>query len=613
MAAKKSEGPFDWSAASSLGAVRLVLEHYGGRKIAAGPWARFKKAVVAAKGPLIKALGGWPGRKVIPVAPDDPTEDQAASAFHAAARGFAVGQILGWVTGREVLDDAVAGPRAGGVTTRGNAMLSPAGTKLGRAIRALMEKEWADTDMSRITVDAWVKLRTKFFDNLRRKGLPERKPTNAELIEAFVTRLYDAVRPAGGGTLVLSANPLDILLISESASFKSCHCLAEDASCRSGALQYLLDGFTAVAYFYKEERKYKATGARLPHKLWRRLVFFGSGGAVLSRQYPTSGAAPDGAKSALDEAVAATLDGGDNPPEKWGTVKAIHLQGQPNSSPVSSPAGGPKLAYVDCIYSHGGHLVFLGDDPKWPSLSLAKTVPCPNCVSGELTLCNRLRCLDCSAEACSHCGEKFQADALVRHCGEKFCNLCYGELFYSCGLCGTSTRRSESPSQAVIRPNPGWGGERNVSACPCCVKTRCRGCHSCKAPTYASDLVLVGTVELCRVCLKKETRTCNMCDGRFAKDSGRFVEVQWHHDCRVEMCGSCVEALCKECPRCHERLGPSLFKSRGGRGRKTCRNCRSKSKAAAPAAGPVRAAPAECGCDSPTTVKWAFVKITDGS
>lgn len=147
---------------------------------------------------------------------------------------------------------------------------------------------------------------TKHFQAFLRSGhleIPDcffniRSEEDKELVIEYIMTIISQVmscikRPKG--FLVLSINPIDMLLSSAhtSGKWRSCHNIV-NGEWRTGPLSYMLDSVSAVAYTYYESGDFvcdeKIVIKDYPKKLWRQMVFFDKDNmsAVMSREYPSA-------------------------------------------------------------------------------------------------------------------------------------------------------------------------------------------------------------------------------------------------------------------------------------------------------------------------------------
>ncbi len=241
------------------------------------------------------------------------------------------------------------------------------------------------------------------------------------IVDAVVTAA--AVKPTQG-TVVLSANVLDILTVSESCSYSSCHSF--EGCHRAGPQQYLYDPHTLVAYYYTEERCFDSH--KLPYKTFRQMVYVdsASGTAALQRHYPEQYA------EGSDHPVLLTI-------RREVARLLMRLRGQDDSEPrwkIGTEKGdamilvGADLAYLDRTV---GYLAL--DDGARPTIQLATRVPCLAC-GKELTDPGLLTCCE-ECRRCDRCQCRLvEDDYYSSPSGEDtYCGRCYERLYTYCDGC----------------------------------------------------------------------------------------------------------------------------------------------------------------------------------
>lgn len=94
------------------------------------------------------------------------------------------------------------------------------------------------------------------------------------------------------GTLEVSIDPIDILMMSQNATrdWKSCHNIF-DGCYGAGAISYILDGASAIAQVVlsHKNKDENLTSSLIPDKVWRRMLMFNTDldVAYISRSYPS--------------------------------------------------------------------------------------------------------------------------------------------------------------------------------------------------------------------------------------------------------------------------------------------------------------------------------------
>ncbi len=484
-----------WSLAQSAAVAKEILLEVSGQKKATG-WTRFVKEYWAAKAKLFEAIDKKTGRIVLPLEEEKPVASHAAATFFAALNGYGIGHKFAWLSHAEIAAGQLAlVPIEKRIDTPETVGLKP-GMKLGRVLTAYLTHYYRTIRLSNAAGGHWKDLLQKLAKNRQRKGLPAKLPSNEEIIAALVTDVMDGMNKPQSGHLVLSANILDLMLISESACFGSCQSFS--GGNRSGALQYLFDGHTTVAYYYQQERNYR--GHPLPYKLWRRLVHLDlkKKSAVFMREYPSDTNVPACLEEELNQAVASILSKAKKADWK---EKNVDL----GQRPVQQHSGNDDdgLAYIDNPSENGGHYVIVKGGKK-PDLKLSKTIPCPFCKDGELAdpstfkcdLCNGgFRC-PCCKEVCSEeDGEEVEGGTMV-------CGNCFDKSYRRCSDCDTAY---------LAKAMANSEGSAHVY-CKKCAKTNLFPCPACKRTmsTAGQDKRPNGEV-ICYACFRKDYAYCDCC------------------------------------------------------------------------------------------------------
>ncbi len=598
-----------WNAENCWGLAGRVLCHFAGKKEAPG-WAACYERYLDEKSPVLSALSAETGRVKTGRAEADlggqaGTPQDSWGRLYEAARPYGLHDKLSWLDPYEA--------HVGQIRDEKPCAAVKKGMKLGRALTAFFLEFYGDhaIDGSGMAAasEGWKTLLSRLKIKRSHAGRAWRNSTNAEAVAALVTDLSEKCHPPAGGKLVLSCNPLDLLLLSESACFTSCQSLRDGLAHRGGAQQYLYDGHTAVAYYYREERDYKPAGVKLPYKLWRQLCHLDlkRGRACLMRQYPGPQARPVGLPEALDRLVARALAGHEAP--AWSAREATDRDNSPVLYPDQDDddeddedEGGHRLAYVDGFAAHKGRLVTLGPSLKAPSLVLAETTPCPFCEGGRLTQSALLGCDRCSGQLCHFCEAALARGAGVTCPGGKTaCAQCWCERYFCCQDC-------HDPRDVATRVKvDACPGPRDV--CAGCAKGYKGRCTSCQKPIpTAGYRPRAGSEPLCAECWGKAYYLCRNCgqDGPLAEAKTAGLGGCY--------CTTCYDSLYTSCPGCGGAFRrDALRQKRPGRGRAYCSACRllkpaAKKKAAKPAASAVMEVPwvSVTWGERPTIITWTI-------
>lgn len=313
-----------------------------------------------------------------------------------------------------------------------------------------------------------------------------------DIVVMAASRATEMLRVAPGITVVLSVNPLDMLLASNcTTSWTSCHSMKGRYA--TGPLSYMVDTCTAIAYAYSDTKKYR--GLMLPRKMWRQMVHFDleHGSALMLREYPSQHqTSAVGARKLVTSVLAAhhgiapkilvsyltspgrvstdtTSDYTCNACPQWAYPDAPTVRVRLESG--SAPHVQPGSAAIPCVVC--GDLRYAG---------------APDCLEGSC-------CGGYSGYTCIECGERLSS-AEVRtslNNDEHYCETCYDNIFVECSYCGAEICRSESRYQ---------GGRQY---CQRCYTNLFVTCDSCRTAVSVDYVRTCGGRRYCWACLKNVT------------------------------------------------------------------------------------------------------------
>ena len=348
----------------------------------------------------------------------------------------------------------------------------------------------------------------------------------------------------------LSINPLDILFCSTHASFTSCHKLS--GAYASGAVAYINDRNSLIAFTYEEKKQYENRGVCFDweYKLWRQYVFIDTDNysAVMQREYPKSSAAATKEARRLTASLLYNYahDNGDEIQMNWKVAHSkyddeerygddrVHLDfggygygGDSQSSvifmrekifegsygnPYACPACG-TFREDEVDRDDRGVAGFLCNECQ----GLVRCI-CPIC-GGEMNECDDVceRCRDDGYAVCEDCGEIQQIEiegvcydcAIARGyegcdcCGELtlhakhfkgrvLCEYCYGKYYSVCTVCGEVYRRSDM----ILYVSNG----KDVFCCSDCSEKHNVECAACGKETNVQSTVIINGMTLCKKC-----------------------------------------------------------------------------------------------------------------
>lgn len=349
------------------------------------------------------------------------------------------------------------------------------------------------------------------------------------------------------GTLVVSINPLDILLMSHHG-IRSCHRLT-GGEYRGGTMGYLVDKHTAVCFLTNSIRDLcidDSIGVQYPWKIWRQLCFIDrdNHSAAFMRQYPNGN---DDAYAQARKMVAYAL--------RIDETGWLHLK------EADVTINNTGLAYVDPVI---GVIKLKTENADLPHITLDKLPTCPMCglryvENSSRILCDYCNdqyiCCECGGYAnnphwvdenpycddcfdgsycyCADCGEIFGLDDIERYDGTDYCADCLDNFTYRCDVCGE-------------RELDTLGGELNNGdlLCSYCVNSRVASeCIMCGEYFYTHELEELGGELYCPYCYDKNAVSCTECGEHFVK--GDLTEFQ--NDLLCPDCYDDIVVICSEC------------------------------------------------------------------
>ena len=375
------------------------------------------------------------------------------------------------------------------------------------------------------------------------------------------------------GTVVLSANPVDVLMASESAAFTSCHRL--DGEYRAGTSQYAVCGQTAVAYFYSEERAYEPLKAKMTFKTWRQMVFFDTRrkSVAFARVYQ-SNALPESAHSLVRRAAAHALWralGKDGTPE-WTvnrkTFEALFVNDYGDVEDNDDRDEGDEranayLAYRDefnakrqCCW-----IVLKQPAAAHPKVCLPRYIPCPSC-QGPLDNNAYLVCDDCrcNKHLCAQCNAKVPERRVMWVDDHGYCVSCFNTRFFTCQCCNRRRRRETSTTAR--------NANATVQVCAeCLASRRAAPCVQCSTVWVTSQCrEAAGGYHVCPDC-QPLYRDCPCC--------GNFCLAEAHFANDSLFCTGCHKGkLIGNCADCNNEAVRTTMRQYGESTGPICLGCR---------------------------------------
>lgn len=363
-----------------------------------------------------------------------------------------------------------------------------------------------------------------------------RKPEFLELCNILFSKVREALDNTRT-TIVLSANPVDILLSSANTTgWRSCHNIY-DGQFRGACLSYALDKATLVAYATRGKKEISQVLADI--KMWRQMVYFSlnDGVAYHSRQYPGH----DLVFSTQARRLAAKiLTEHHNLPYEW---KVRDAQGADDHN----------------IYHQGGwhysgdnlhrRIRIKGDKfvPEHEVEVGVSELPCVSC--GWLNVIDDmpgLLCSDCRAFSyCDRCGEEILSENDAYYVENDYlCEYCAEYYTATCGTCGES----------YYLDNMTYLDHEEAYVCDYCLGEQYRRCEECGDYFYSDDLYHVkyaysSYYYVCEDCLDEHYGRCEKCGDYFHNDDLHQVKSANSY---YYVCKDCLDDYYDRCEKCDD-------------------------------------------------------------
>ncbi len=363
-------------------------------------------------------------------------------------------------------------------------------------------------------------------------------PEDVELVITALSMVTSALKAAAVVRVVLSVNPLDILLAStHTTGWKSCHRLGGEYT--TGPLAYMCDPCTAIAYAYTETAEYGRTGLVLPLKMWRQMVYFDldRGAAVFSRHYPEN-------KALFEKEVrriAAHL-----------LAKHLGIEGEPKwyfrrLGEYAVAGRGEEYDYdgLHRVCKEGG---WHYQDAPSSGIRLAgeyavvypgvEELPCPAC--GELRVdghCDEILCQLCGewgGYSCARCdGFVPEEDAYFLSNDDCLCPDCYADYAFECYACGW---RGYTDCGVYSETYEAW-------FCEDCYLDRFTVCDYCGAELdrFDGDYYRVGGEVVCENCYEERFAACAKCGCVFRLEGDPVWDEPLCPDCAAGLADRLAE------------------------------------------------------------------------
>lgn len=355
-------------------------------------------------------------------------------------------------------------------------------------------------------------------------------------------------------TVVLSINPLDIFMSSESTvGWRSCHSVFSGAY-STGPISYMLDDVSAIAYAYSKKKDFYTPNSssenpsipNFPVKTWRQMVFLTKEKrcALLGKEY--SGKNPLFSQAAI-KLVSETLCKINKAPYSEAKEAKSFIQ---ESDVCVSNKG---WHYPDPILS----IIKLNNFENRSFVSIgAKNIPCLYCGSDRDDFDDfyspHLFCEDCgdyNVNTCCQCGERVYEDDTYVANYDYYCHDCYYEMFTECEHCTDWINISED---AIYVENS------DIYICGDCFSlyyVECDNCGTVIDKTEGAELCN-GDI-FCEECVEKYVQECDNCNQLVLSEDLEFCEDDYEYLCCdcigfCDKCGAIISKfsnsdLCNDC------------------------------------------------------------------
>jgi hypothetical protein len=399
-----------------------------------------------------------------------------------------------------------------------------------------LTRAFADKDKGAGHREAWEQTRRSYYN------IPE-----TETFEATVSRVMDEMASASID-VVISANPLDILLASERCGYTSCY---QFSGCHAnGAIACAIDSFTVIAFldssrskaypFHKRGRMF----AYIPD--FKRFVIANTYGNVATAQVRliseriSTALAQHLALPNTWKAKSRDVHGGDDEDatlyypedllENAGGRSVTHTAH--DQFPVYFDAPVSRVVVHKSVLTEGAPKV---RDHR-PLLSFEDAI-CLVC--GTRTCHNEgLACGACRrpAHSCCECGNDLDEDYVENWNDNTYCSGCLGDVTFICDCC--DERHSNEASNSTVRSG---------LVCDSCFEDDFIQCEDCEeGDRHDYSCHIAGHGHVCRNCAHDYGR-CSDCGDRYASLTpvGAINGVTGDY----RLCDGCRErhADCAEC------------------------------------------------------------------
>jgi hypothetical protein len=331
------------------------------------------------------------------------------------------------------------------------------------------------------------------------------------------------------GTVVVSAAPIDYVMMSVTNSWSSCHSFKGGAY-EIGGAAYAVDQSTLMAYGLGS-KPVETLGVTFDNKTWRQVVHvdLANGAAVFGRHYPNNNAAM---AAATRRAVNYMLADYHKVGRLWLKANGIGNV-QSNNRFVYAETRGPKTRLKE-----------LGREPSTKyGVSEMKCLRC----GIKLGSPGRWFCSTCIGDSNNKknlyvSGDTSEPVEVIHNGGPPYPEA-DPEDSYMCACCGDGT-----DGRFVI-----WSPARDGFVCDTCFSDESFQCIYCGVRGDNNDAYLVGDEDICQECFDENYTYCDRCETAVHVDTIHYIT-----DRDVHWCESCAEEYTACCECCSDTVSDYL-------------------------------------------------------
>lgn len=394
-----------------------------------------------------------------------------------------------------------------------------------------------------------------------RKYKIEDKKLVVDLILDLYSQILSSVKNVSG-TVVLSMNPLDFIMVSShtDGGWDSCHHY-DYGEYKTGGLSHAIDEVSLVAYAYKKEKTYIHGEFEdvLPLKLWRQMVYIHpkSKSAYISREYPQS--YPMFAKQ-VRKLTGKLLAEMTNSEPAWyvstfDTEKEVSVVNNEDSEGISNRI----IIYSNTNYNYKDSCtakIRLKDGGKYLSSIYigADEMFCIECGKPRVDIGDPQShlggCCGPNGAYCSHCDDYIDRDyeEYYERNGEIYCSYCYDDLVTFCDMCEDYHWHEDTRSINVIDE---YGDMIVWDICYDCYSDieTCPECGEFYDSEYTDN-----ELDICQSCYDEKIVECHIClDGYLEEECINLNIIDCDGDViNVDVCEDCYENYIKKCKECEK-------------------------------------------------------------